>query len=168
MSGRAPSPLAIYERARRLANIAVWTVQIQRRRLSTDEPEDGEFIFRRWADFQFFIIALTRLRRAAALAAKVPALASDIQKAIHEFDAAVPALKNMRDVAEHFDDYALDKGRTKSVRRAQLEVGSFNNTELEWLGYRLNADDALKAARRLFQKIKLAQSSLQGQRRSDR
>jgi hypothetical protein len=70
VSARAPSPTATFERARRLANIAVWTAQLQRRRLFTNEPEDGVFLFRRWADFQFFIVALTRVRRAAVLASK--------------------------------------------------------------------------------------------------
>lgn len=101
MTTRAPSPPATYERARRLGNIAIWTAQLQRRRLVTREPEDGEFLFRRWADFQFFIVALTRIRRAAGLATKVPSIANDVQKAIKEFDAALPMLKNMRDVAEH-------------------------------------------------------------------
>ena len=66
MNSRSPSPAATYERARRLANIAVWTAQLQRRRLATDEPEDSEFLFRRWADFQFLIVALTRVRRAGS------------------------------------------------------------------------------------------------------
>jgi hypothetical protein len=47
-----PSHAATYERARRLANLAVWTVALQKRRLKTNEPEDAEFLFRRWADFQ--------------------------------------------------------------------------------------------------------------------
>ena len=38
---RACPPLRPYERARRLANIVVWTAQFQRQRLSTNEPEDG-------------------------------------------------------------------------------------------------------------------------------
>ena len=156
MNSRSPTPAATYERARRLANIAVWTAQLQRRRLSTSEPEDGEFLFRRWADFQFFIVALTRLRRAAVLAAKVPSITDDMQKAIKEFGAALPMLKNMRDVAEHFDDYALDKGRIKAVRRQALEVGVIGPTIFQWVGYELNADTALKAAQRLFRKIQRA------------
>jgi hypothetical protein len=150
---RAPSPLATHERARRLANTAVWTAQLQRRRLATDEPEDGEFLFRRWADFQFFIVALTRVRRAAVLAAKVPSISDDMQKAIKEFDATLPMLKNMRDVAEHFDDYALDKGRLKAVRRQALEVGVIGSTIFQWLCHELNADTALKAAQNLFREI---------------
>jgi hypothetical protein len=72
MSSGAPSPVATYERACRLANVAVWTAVLQRRRLATDEPEDDEFLFRRWTDFQFFIITLTRVRRAASPRCKDP------------------------------------------------------------------------------------------------
>jgi hypothetical protein len=154
-----PSHASTYERARRLANLAVWTALLQRRRLSGHEPEDDDFLFRRWADFQFFIVALTRVRRAAALAAKIPIISNDIERGIQEFDAALPMLKNMRDVAEHFDDYALDRGRLKSVSRKGLEVGVVSDTIFQWLGYELNADVALKAAQRLFQRIKLAQAS---------
>ena len=93
------------------------------RGLKTSEPEDGEFIFRRWADFHFLIVALTRLRRATTLAAKVPTLTSAMQNALTNFDAALPTLKKMRDIAEHFDDYATDRGRDSSISRGTLEVG---------------------------------------------
>jgi len=159
MSPDAPSPAATYERACRLANVAVWMAALQRRRLTTDEPEDGEFLFRRWADFQFFIITLTRVRRAASLAAKLPMISDDIQKAIKIFDSKLPMLKNMRDVAEHFDDYAVDKGRVKSISRKALEVGAIDNTVFEWLGYKLDADRALKAARQLFKSMLHAKSA---------
>jgi len=102
----APTHAATYERARRLANLAVSTVVLQRRRLKTHEPEDGEFLFRRWSDFQFLIVALVRLRRAAILATKVPPLGSTMKVAIADFDATLPMLKDMRDIAEHFDEYA--------------------------------------------------------------
>jgi hypothetical protein len=154
-----PSPAATYERARRLANRAVWTVALQRRRLRTDEPEDGEFVFRRWEDFQFLIVALTRLRRAAVLAATVQLIRSDILAALAEFDVTLPMLTKMRNVAEHFDDYAVDKGRDRSVRRGSLEVGAFGEIEFDWLGHVINADVALKAARQLFQTIVRVQSS---------
>lgn len=48
---------AIYERARRLANISLWAVDLQCRRLKSTEPEDTEFIFRKWADFDFLIVS---------------------------------------------------------------------------------------------------------------
>jgi hypothetical protein len=131
MNDTGPSPATTYERARRLANIAVWTARLQRRRLATRESEDEEFLLRRWADFQFFIAALLGIRRAATLAAKVPVIANNMQKTIRQFDATLPMLKNMRDVSEHFDDYALDKGRAKGIKRGVLEVGSFSDTALQ-------------------------------------
>jgi len=152
-----PSDADTYERARRLANLATWTVVLQRRRLKTNEPEDREFIFRRWADFQFLIVALTRLRRATTLAAKVPALKSAMQNALTNFDTALPALKNMRDIAEHFDDYAMDRGRDSSVSRESLEVGVIGDSVFQWLGHELNADMAVSAAQRLFTDIQQAE-----------
>jgi hypothetical protein len=136
----------------------MWTVALQRRRLKAHEPEDGEFIFRRWADFQFLIVALTRLRRATTLAAKVPALTGAMQNALTNFDAALPTLKNMRDVTEHFDDYAVDRGRDSAVSRKSLEVGVIGDSVFQWLGHNLNADEAVCAAQRLFSDIQQAQS----------
>lgn len=136
----------------------MWTIALQKRRLKTNEPEDSEFIFRRWADFQFLIVALTRLRRATTLAAKVPALTSAMQNALTKFDTALPALKNMRDIAEHFDDYAMDRGRDSTVSCKSLEVGIIGNSVFQWLGHELNADTAVSAAQRLFKDIQQAQS----------
>ena len=73
-----PSSAATYERARRLANQALWTIDLQRRRLNSDEPEDAKFILRKWSDFHFLVVALTRLRRAAVLAEKVPEISQQI------------------------------------------------------------------------------------------
>lgn len=111
-----------YERARRLANLAVWTVDLQRRRLNSNEPEDEKFVLRKLADFHFLVIALTRLRRAAVLAAKVKSIESKIKIALREFDAALPNLKKMRDVAEHIDEYAVNSGKDKRRSRKSLEV----------------------------------------------
>jgi hypothetical protein len=150
----SPTPAATYERACRLANVAMWTIALQERRLRTKEPEDGEFIFRKWADFQFLIVALWRLRRAAELASKVPKIAVQIRHAIEAFDEAIPDLKLMRDVAEHIDEYALDSGRNKSVGRPSLEVASIGPAKLEWLGFKLDAASAVKASSELFAAIK--------------
>ena len=158
------SDAATYERARRLANLSMWTVALQRRRLNTDEPEDREFIFRKWTDFQFLIVALTRLRRATILAAKVPALTGAMQHALTNFDAALPMLKSMRDVAEHLDDYAIDKGRDVSISRESLEVGVVGDSLFQWLGHELNADTALSAAQQLFRDIQQAQSLVAARR----
>ena len=157
-----PSSQATYERARRLANVACFTVALQRRRLMTSEPDDREFRFRRWADFQFLIVALARLRRAAVLAAKVPEIRVPIGTAIKAFDASMPDLKIMRDVAEHIDEYATDEGRksakpgrnSSGVRRQALEVACVGKRHVQWLGCSLDTEQAVRASEALFKAIK--------------
>jgi hypothetical protein len=165
-----PTHAATYERARRFANRAVWTAALQRRRLKSVEPEDGEFLSRRWSDFEFFVVSLTRLRRAAKLAATVPSITDAMTAALSEFDDALPMLKDVRDIAEHFDEYARDegdlnrkakaKGSELAVSRKGLEVGVVGDTTFQWLDHELNADLALSAARRLFKAIQSVQSAV--------
>jgi len=151
-----PSGAATYERARRLANVAIWSVELQCRRLRGTEPEDATFVLRKWADFGFLVVSLIRLRRAAQLAARVPEIEPALGNAIKQFDRALPGLKTMRDVAEHIDDYALDQGRTTSIVRQSLEVSTLEEEgpTLHWLGATLNALHALQASQRLFAAIK--------------
>lgn len=154
------SPAAIYERARRLANIAVWTIALQRRRLSASEPEDETFAFRLWADWEFFISSLMRLRRAAALAAKADCIKVQIEEALEVFDRSIPNLQDARNVMEHIDEYALDKGHARKVSRKSLEVGSFDSCRFIWSSIiDLDADAALAASRALFVAIRVAQGA---------
>jgi hypothetical protein len=78
--------------------------------------------------------------------------------ALAEFDAALPGLATMRNVGEHFDDYALysPKRHHRNVTRGQLQVGSFDGTVFTWLGRQLDIDVALAAAEKLFSAVKLA------------
>lgn len=148
-----PSDISNLGRAKSLCNIAVFTVALQHRRLRTVEPEDEIFIFRELADFHFMITALIRLRTSAKIATKVPSVSKAINRAIKEFDNTLPALIKMRDVLEHIDDYALDKGRHADVQRQQLQVSKWGNATYNWLGIEFNADIALAAAERLFQAV---------------
>ena len=77
--------------------------------------------------------------------------------ALQEFDASLPDVKRMRDVAEHIDEYAVDQGRHRSVARQSLEVSSMSDAgpTLEWLDGRLNAQEALQASQKLFEAIKV-------------
>lgn len=151
-----PTAAATYERARRLANIAIWSVHLQCRRLRAAEPEDVDFVLRKWADFDFLVVALVRLRRAARLTAQVPELESSLLAAIETFDSTLPGLKRLRNVAEHIDDYAVDRGREQSVGRQSLEVSSLDaeGPTLHWLDSALNATEALQASERLFAAVK--------------
>jgi hypothetical protein len=149
-----PSSAATYERARRLANQALWTIDLQHRRLNSDEPEDAKFILRKWSDFHFLIVALTKLRRAAELAAKVPEISQRMRAALQKFDAALPRLKKMRDVAEHIDDYAVDSGRDRSINRKSLEVAGFDGEIWQWLDFEMDVGMALSASATLFGALK--------------
>lgn len=136
----------------------MWSVELQCRRLESVEPEDAMFALRRWTDFDFLIVALTRLRRAARLAATTPQLHASLGAALAQFDSALPDLKKMRDVAEHIDDYALDQGRQRAVARQSLEVSTMEDEglTLHWLQARLNAREASQASRTLFAAVKEA------------
>lgn len=147
---RPPEHDWVYERARRMANSAMWSVAVQRRRLTTTEPEDEEFVFRAWMDFQFFLVALMRLRRTVSLAAKIPSLKADIENALRDFDTALPTLKEMRDTAEHIDDYVMNKGKNRQIMPSSLEVWVVDYPVVKWLYLELNIDAAFSAAQTLF------------------
>lgn len=134
-SREKPTQAAIYERALRIANRAAWTVDLQINRLKRDEPEDHNFIARKTADFHFLIITLDKLRKAAKLASTVTSIKNDLDEAIKRFDKKLPALKTMRNVEQHFDQYANDEGHSKSISRLQLEVWSSNDEGWCWLNH---------------------------------
>ncbi len=148
------------ERSIRLANHAMWTVMLQWRRIGTKEPEDNRFVFRWWADLQFFILSLNRLRTSVKIALNVsdPKISASIAAAIEEFDKAIPDLKKLRDIGEHIDAYSVDdpKRHKLDIDRKQLEVGSWNGAVYEWLGVKLNVDDARIAAEKLFKTLQNA------------
>lgn len=134
----------------------MWTVDLQCRRLGETDKWDGCFVFRRIADFDFLVIALMRLRRAAVLAGTIDIIRATIGEALGNFDSAVPQLKRCRDVAEHIDDYAVDRGKDRSIGRTGLEVFVLEDTggTVTWLGNALNATVARSAAKQLFDAIK--------------
>lgn len=156
MTGNAvthPSEAVIVERAKSFCNEAIFTVALQCRRLKTPEPEDQVFIFRWYADLQFLILALQRLRRGAKLAAEgVPSVAATLNSAIKEFDSSLPGLRKMRNVGEHFDDYVRgsQKNQHTDVSRADLQVSTWNGQVFTWLGAELDIDVALQVSERLF------------------
>ncbi|MBK3816463.1 MULTISPECIES: hypothetical protein [Paraburkholderia] len=95
------------------------TVALQHRRLQTTEPEDAAFVFRWWSDLQFLVVALRRLRRAAAIGVRVPSVSERTKCAIDSFDRLLPDLAKMRNIGEHVDEYAVDapKRRYADVER---------------------------------------------------
>jgi hypothetical protein len=150
-----PTPPALLERVRNLCNREMIAIEMQSKRLKMHNITSAE---ERWADFQFLIIALSRFRRAAILAAKhYPSLGSGILA----FDAALPDLAKMRNVAEHFDDYAEDNTNRRQkktdgslVDRGMLGVYTMGLKDIEWLGYSLNTSEAVEASANLLHHLK--------------
>jgi hypothetical protein len=158
-----PSDGAIVERALSLANEAMFTIELQRRRLRSDEPEDRVFFFRRGADFQFLVVALRRLRRAAELACKLDRIAPDVRIALAAFDLDLPMLLTMRNVGEHVDDYAADAPwrKHKAITRRHRQVGSWDGRTFSWLGMPIEHGYCTGDARRLTSAMRV---SAKGQR----
>lgn len=156
MAEKVPAAAATLQRARSLTNEAMFVVALQRRRLRTQEPEDATFVFREWADFQFFVVALRRFRRVAGIGASQPR----VELALREFDAALPFLSKFRNVGEHIDEYAVDSPDRRyrgpgprGVSRRDLQVGQWDDTEWRWLGERVDVDVAVQAAERLHHAV---------------
>lgn len=163
---RQPTELQVLDRAVRLASNALYAVDLQRRRIKGAEPEDDEFLFRKWIDIQFLISALWRIRLAARAAARrIPADVS-IAAAIERFDLQLPNLKDMRDVGQHLDDYAIDSpkrrvtriGESQPIGRRQLEVGAWSDDQFHWLGMTLDFSKARMAGMELYGALRVARS----------
>lgn len=156
----SPSDEEILDRAVSLANEAMFTVAMQRRRIDRRELEDEDFAMRSWADVQFLIVSLRRARRCAEIALAVSPTRHEVQRALAEFDRAVPHLSLLRNVGEHIDAYAVDKGRDPTVSRAALQVGSWTADRLEWLGYEVDFIRAQDATNELLEALRAARRSL--------
>jgi len=73
-----------------------------------------------------FIIRLWLYRTTVKTLTKLPSVCDDAKSAIARFDAAFAregrnGLKAIRDMIEHFDDYAADKGRGPATRSGELD-----------------------------------------------
>ena len=140
------------------------TVVLQANRVRRDEPEDDRFVFRAWADWQFLIIALWRLRRTAMIATRVAKVGGDVQTAIDRFDLLLPNLRVMRNVNEHIDSYVVESRERhhKAVDRKGLQVGSWDDTTFTWhIDGKQTVDIkvALPAAQDLFNAVKAAKDA---------
>lgn len=170
---RTPSAIRTLERAARLANKSIFAIRLQLTRIrasgtvaTSDDVDDA--IMQRWADSEFLIIALWRLRTTAHIAASVSSVKNSMAAAIEEFDRQLPHLQMMRHVSQHLDDYAIDHptrrrqrmpGSTEFVGRRVLEVAGLGNGEFNWLRGRVNFADAEAAANALYATVLKARDS---------
>jgi hypothetical protein len=146
----APEEHKIYWSARNLANLAIWGVIIQIERVKQYEPVDENYSNKNLVDFQFLIVALWRLRRAAKLALSATN-STLIASALAEFDRALPDLKDMRDAAEHRDEYEAGKGQKARIRNQALSIHIQDKpNEWRWSGFNLNFEKAMQRSEELF------------------
>lgn len=90
--------------------IVRWTrgVQVQHDTILRTAPGRGDDLAH-----EFYAIALMNLLRAVRLArdtAPTAEVRDAVDQEIEDFEKAVPALKPIRDIVEHFDDYAIGAG----------------------------------------------------------
>jgi hypothetical protein len=164
---RIPSVGQTLGRSARLASNSIFAIRLQLTRLHTsrivatsDDVDDT--IMQRWADSEFLIIALWRLRTIARITASIGSVRDNMTAAIEKFDQQLPDLQMMRHVSQHLDDYAIDHptrrrqrkpGSQALIGRRLLEVAGFENDEFHWLRGRLNFADAETAANALYSEI---------------
>jgi len=164
--GSALSEMSVVERARSLANQWMWAVSLQHDRITTPRSQDKAFhpfgldAFNE-ADVHYLVIALRRLRTVATTLEHAPQAWSSVRSAIEVFDTRLPWLKNLRDVFEHVEDYAVDSNlRRSATSRSELQVWSAGKNGIQWLGYDVDWKEALSAARDLYDAVKTASDSV--------
>jgi hypothetical protein len=102
-------------------HVLAWThaVQLQKIRIMSGIGLPTAGPVTKQADAYLFVLALRNVRRAAALTGRLaggqPQVA--IRRALVEFDHALPTAKDLRDVLDHFDDYALGRGKLQDRKR---------------------------------------------------
>ena len=92
-----------------------------------------------------------------------------MQQAIKEYDKRLPALKDLRDITEHYDAYLLKKGQisradrtgllAKTIREGLL-TKTMSPESVDWMKYSMNLSESMAAAETLFQKIKAVEKAI--------
>ena len=160
---------AVYKDARILANIYVHAVAMQISRVRQEVSDSDLFIMRQFVDLEFLLVTLVRLKRAACAIREVPVAREAMQQVIKEYDRRLPALKNLRDITEHYDDYLLEQGRISKADRSGLLARTIRSglltkimspESIDWMGYSMNLNEIMAAAEALFQEIKAIEKAI--------
>jgi hypothetical protein len=150
-----PSAGVIVERLRTEATLWINAIHLQAaridRRHSEQNPEPSD-VTAVEVDLHFFLVALVRLERCVSrVAVGVPELRVPLDRRIQTFDGEVPALRKLRNVSEHIDEYNLDEGHDSSVSRRQVQTWAMDVSRdggliWRWLGEALDVRRAHEAA----------------------
>ena len=148
---------ATVERAKSMANEWMWAVSLQHSRITDPRAQDkGYNHFSNMpfneADIHFLVIALGRLRAVATTLKHIPEQWESVAEAIKAFDSRLPWRKPLRDAFEHMEDYAVESNsrHIKEISRKKLQVWSGRPNGINWLGYDIDWEETLLAAKDLF------------------
>lgn len=158
VQARPITDAALIARMRSEATTWINAVHMQHRRAKrplVDPDSPGDEVWRQEIDLHFFLVALTRLRRAVGLASRVAEIQDVLVDVLLDFDRAVPSLTTLRNVAEHFDDYTTGGGRAAQIKRHQLQTWGLAENDDDglvwrWLGVEFPVDGAHGAATGLY------------------
>lgn len=149
-----PKIVSLYEDGRHFANISVWAVALQVKRLETNKPELEDFDFQPVVDFHFLVTGLARLQEIAETLKAIDDMRPAMEKAIEAFKTEVPGLRYMRNVLEHMGEYARGDGKNKAVQYREIFTIGLDPDCIQWLGHELRPRAALAASDALFRVIK--------------
>lgn len=129
-------------------------LQLQRCLGPVSNRQDGVEDYRlewnqRQLDIEFFVISLRRLRLVVE-ASKRRLGDARLKPALRAFDARVPDVVHLRDIAEHIDEFDRGMGGNKPLT-AESPSHSWgpDSAEVSYGGLRLDLQDATEAAREL-------------------
>ena len=147
----------LYEDVRIIANTYTLMVKLQISRINEELQNDEFFIMRNFVDFEFLLIALFRLRRAACAIKSIPIAREAIQQVIENYDKRLPDLKKLRNISEHYDAYLLKEGEDGTIDKEAIRASFLTkcrlNATIEWMGYTMNLNECMTAAEELFFEI---------------
>lgn len=122
---RAGSQMSDIERTIAVEEIRLWrlAVETQHRRILTDFHALDDLLAANvaTADLRLYAVALRNLLRAVKFAiVAFPEHSSPLRQAEHRFSGNVPDASVIRDILEHFDDYA--KGSGKLIKEGDMNL----------------------------------------------
>lgn len=156
---------------RELSTYVAWQshvgVRTQIARLRESHAADQQNSGVELTDVFGLILALFRLRLAAQLTARIGDSGTRIEPELKKFDAEIPDVKKLRNVAMHFDEYALGTLNRRNkigdppryVSTEDLWEVITDDQSATWLGVRLNYSEVDLAARNLYDAVQLENNS---------
>ena len=152
--------LAACDDALTVANNYVFAVVTQISRVREECADAELFVMRQFVEFEFLLVALTRLRRAAGVINLFPYTESNLSQAMAKYDERLLGLKQWRNITEHYDDYLLNIGRDKKLDPKTIRSGYMTKCmsydSVEWMGFKFELDECLAAAEELYISMKAA------------